>query len=198
MRCVNDNHTFLMVVLCGFYVPLLAIMTILNVMILIVTIKQIRQIHKSTPRPPRILHNLRPKIKEATRLSSGTLLKELKATKTLGVVFLAFCICWLPGTVIAIMIFLDIDYFGRMTTFHRRIIWFTFLDILPMVNTMIDPVIYSFTNTQFRRAVIDVWCKLMGKARRRDSMFISAGGTELVSLTNWRYCSENIWRGFTE
>ena len=118
------------------------------------------------------------------RISSGTFFKELKATKTLGVVYLAFCACWLPGTIIAIIMIYDGEYFTSVMYGHRQFIWYMFIDVLPMVNTMIDPVIYSFTNTQFRRAVIDVWRKLMGKARRRPSMFVSAQGTELVSLAN--------------
>ena len=40
-----------------------------------------------------------------------------------------------------------------------------------MVNTMIDPLIYSFTNTQFRKAVIDAWCKLTGRGRKH-SIFV--------------------------
>ena len=82
------------------------------------------------------------------------------------------------------ILFFGQGYWASVTEAHRTVVWFLFVDILPMINTMLDPLIYSFSNTQFRRAVVDVWRKLRGKTRRRDSMFKSSEGTELVSVNN--------------
>ena len=107
----------------------------------------------------------------STNLRKGSLHAEIKATKTVAIVYLAFCLCWLPSAIFIIITFFDDGYFMTLPKNTARAIWFTFVDILPMVNTMVNPIIYSFSNTQFRNAVQDVWRKFMGKASKRDSIF---------------------------
>ena len=61
-------------------------------------------------------------------------------------------------------------------------IYYVFVEVLPLVNTMVNPIIYSFSNKQFRSAVVSVWRKLLGKAPPRE-LFELASRTETTDLS---------------
>ena len=107
--------------------------------------------------------------------------KELKATKTIALVFLAFCLCWLPGSIFTYIHAFSPNTIQEMSAQTKNIIFFTLLDIFPMVNTMINPIIYSFSNTQFRNAVEDIWRKMHGKSPKRGSIFVSSSASRPLS-----------------
>merc|ERR1712141_109314 len=89
--------------------------------------------------------------------------KEVKATKTIGFVFLAFCLTWFPAALITYINYFDKGFIDGMSRTTMLIIFYVFFDILPIINTMINPIIYSFSNTQFRSAVEDIWRRLKGR-----------------------------------
>ena len=105
--------------------------------------------------------------------------KELNATKTIGLVFLAFCLCWLPSAILTYIIYFKPILIKRLSLTTVNAIFYSLVDIFPMINTMINPIIYSFSNSQFRHAVNDIWRKLHGKAPKRGSIFASTQGTRL-------------------
>lgn len=168
--CVNENDTYFFASFYGMYFPILIIMTCVYIRILQVALVQIRRIQTSKPKP--IYETKKNNSKNKNRLSAhirkGSLHKEMKATKSVAIVYLAFCLCWLPSAIFVLISYFNKEYFAKLDRETTYAIWFTFVDIFPMVNTMINPIIYSFSNTQFRNAVQDVWRKFMGKAAKRD------------------------------
>ena len=97
--------------------------------------------------------------------------RETKATKTIVLVFLAFCLCWLPGLIFTMMHYMDERVFAKLNVTTTAILYFAFVDIFPVINTMVNPLIYSFSNTHFRSSLEDVWRKLKMKAPQRLSMY---------------------------
>ena len=126
-----------------------------------------------------------PDLKQKSRWPlKSRLRKEIKATKSIVLVFLAFCLCWLPGAIFTIIHFFDKTFFFKLDPSTIAVLYFTFVDIFPTVNTMVNPIIYSFSNTQFRSSVEEVWRKLMKKAPRRLSMYsYTSNGSRVSSST---------------
>ena len=89
--------------------------------------------------------------------------KELRATKSVAIVYFAFLICWFPNMVINVIIMFHNDYFQQKNRTLVLVLFYTFTRILPMVNTMLNPLIYSFSNRQFQKAFKLVLNKMRGK-----------------------------------
>jgi len=127
-----------------------------------------------------------PDLKQKTRWPlqlKSRLRKEIKATKTIVLVFLAFCLCWLPGAIFTIIHFCDEKFFFKLDPTTSAVLYFTFVDIFPTVSTMVNPIIYSFSNTQFRSSVEVVWRKLMKKAPPRLSIYSTSHGARVSNCT---------------
>lgn len=191
--CAQDNNNYDLASF-GFSAVVLLAMSVQYVNIIKVVLRQIRQIEQNTPkfqhspdfqRSPidnrRLSINMltntdqahTPDLKQKSRWPlKSRLRREIKATKSIVLVFLAFCLCWLPGTIfIIILTFVDERFFFKMNPTTSSILYFTFVDIFPIVSTMVNPIIYSFSNAQFRCSVDELWRKLMKKAPRRLSTY---------------------------
>jgi len=191
--CAQDNSNY-HVASFGFSAVVLLAMSVQYVNIMQVVLRQIRQIEQNTPkfqhspnfqRSPieerRLSINMltntdqahTPDLRQKTRWPlKSRLRREIKATKSIVLVFLAFCLCWLPGTVFTIILsFVDEKFFLQMNPTTSSILFFTFVDIFPTISTMVNPIIYSFSNTHFRCSVEELWRKLMKKAPRRLSVY---------------------------
>ena len=46
-------------------------------------------------------------------------------------------------------------------------LYYLFVEILPVINTMVNPLIYSFSNGEFRGEVCTIWTRFLGKTRNR-------------------------------
>ncbi|XP_046843720.1 tyramine receptor 1-like [Xenia sp. Carnegie-2017] len=109
--------------------------------------------------------------KHRQRTARFSLVKQLKATKTLAVVIGVFCVCWLPFFVI----FLTFQHCGdecfkppRLSHSARTVLLAIFLYILPVVNSAANPVIYTCFNTEFRRAFKRVLYTFLRKKGKDD------------------------------
>ena len=106
--------------------------------------------------------------------------KEIKATKTIVCVFMAFCLCWLPAAIFTTIHFVDEEFFKKLNESEpmtTAVLYFAFVDIFPAINTMVNPLIYSFSNSYFRSSLRDMWKTLRRKASRRlrmDSSHLSS------------------------
>ena len=112
------------------------------------------------------------------KLLLNNLRKEIHATKSVAIVYLAFCVCWMPCCVITTINHVDETFFQRLLINNKSlflIIYYTFVDILPLFNTMLNPLIYSFSNAQFRSAVQQVWKKLNNKNIHKESISSISG-----------------------
>ena len=143
-RCVNTNTLFY-VSSYGIYVSGVLLMTICYVFILKVTIHHIKAIHLTTS------SNIQSERKTNSKTQRRN--KEWKATKSMAIVYFSFLFCWFPLLIINVIISIDKMFFYKMLLENEDLflfIYYTFIVILPALNFMINPVIYSFTNKSFR------------------------------------------------
>ncbi|NXE36174.1 5HT1B protein, partial [Ptilorrhoa leucosticta] len=75
-----------------------------------------------------------------------TAARERKATKTLGIILGAFIVCWLPFFIISLVLPICKD----ACWFHMAI--FDFFTWLGYLNSLINPVIYTMSNEDFKQA----------------------------------------------
>ncbi|OCT92100.1 5-hydroxytryptamine receptor 1D [Xenopus laevis] len=80
---------------------------------------------------------------ERKRLSAA---REKKATKTLGIILGAFIVCWLPFFVVSLVLPICRD----ACWFHPLL--FDFFTWLGYLNSLINPVIYTVFNEDFKKA----------------------------------------------
>ncbi|XP_040095002.1 5-hydroxytryptamine receptor 1B [Oryx dammah] len=71
--------------------------------------------------------------------------RERKATKTLGIILGAFIVCWLPFFIISLAIPICTSCW-----FHQAI--FDFFTWLGYLNSLINPIIYTMSNEDFKQA----------------------------------------------
>ncbi|XP_008047216.1 5-hydroxytryptamine receptor 1B [Carlito syrichta] len=72
--------------------------------------------------------------------------RERKATKTLGIILGAFIVCWLPFFIISLVMPICQD----ACWFHLAI--FDFFTWLGYLNSLINPIIYTMSNEDFKQA----------------------------------------------
>jgi len=146
--CTTLNRIFIGISFWGIFMPVLLIITCFYVKILKTALTQIRKIETTT------CHS---EGKSPGRRRRGSqLIKELKTTKSIAIVYVFFSMCWLPGALVVIIKLFDPTYFDMMSLRSRKIIWYI-KDILPALSMSINPIIYSFSNSQFREAVKSLW-----------------------------------------
>ena len=112
--------------------------------------------------------------------------KELQATKSVAIVYLAFCVCWLPSCVITTIVHADQSYFPRLRQENMTLflmVYYAFVEVLPLVSTMVNPIIYSFSNKQFRKGVSSVKRKLFNETSGRGSLFDLSAGEDTLNTT---------------
>ncbi|XP_074074265.1 5-hydroxytryptamine receptor 1D [Macrotis lagotis] len=80
---------------------------------------------------------------ERKRISAA---RERKATKTLGIILGAFIICWLPFFVVSLVLPICRD----SCWFHPAL--FDFFTWLGYLNSLINPIIYTWFNEEFKQA----------------------------------------------
>ena len=83
--------------------------------------------------------------------------REIKATKTIALVIGAFVISWLPVFIILMISLWDPDGTQAFEKKHptlRKGLFFTFLRILPPLNSCMNPIIYTVFNSNFRSAFL--------------------------------------------
>lgn len=100
-----------------------------------------------------------------------SLIKQLKATKTLAIVIGVFTICWLPFFVI----FLVFQYCekcfepAQMSPKSREILLIIFVEVLPVANSAANPLIYSCFNVEFRKAFKRILTKILNRKQSFDN-----------------------------
>ncbi|KAM9059941.1 5-hydroxytryptamine receptor 1B [Megaptera novaeangliae] len=78
--------------------------------------------------------------------------RERKATKTLGIILGAFIVCWLPFFIISLVMPICKD----ACWFHLAI--FDFFTWLGYLNSLINPIIYTMSNEDFKQAFHKLIC----------------------------------------
>uniref|UniRef100_V9KKC5 5-hydroxytryptamine receptor 1B n=2 Tax=Callorhinchus milii TaxID=7868 RepID=V9KKC5_CALMI len=96
---------------------------------------------------PVVLNHVKVKVSD-TLLERKKILaaRERKATKTLGIILGAFIVCWLPFFIISLVV----PICKEACWFHPAI--FDFFTWLGYLNSLINPIIYTMSNDDFKQA----------------------------------------------
>ena len=106
---------------------------------------------KKCPKKPKSSHGSQVNLKETSKSSKlGVFLSERKATKTLGIVFGVFILCWLPFFTLNVVQACT----NRNFTYEREM--FDFFTLLGYANSCLNPLIYAATNMRLRKAFLQV------------------------------------------
>ncbi|EDO35450.1 predicted protein, partial [Nematostella vectensis] len=138
---LKDKYYYTFVITVGFFLPLV-VLVIAYSLVFKVALHQARKLQL---------------------LSSGgfdpSIIRELKATKTLAIVVGSFIVCWLPFFVIMF----TVQFCPECFQDHRSLpvkaqlaIGTVFVYVLPLLNSAVNPIIYSSFNANFRRAFKDI------------------------------------------
>jgi len=197
--CANYNRSFYVASFLGIYVVPLAIMTFTYCMILQIALSQIRAIEKTQVS----LQSLDRESRNSTTSFTNDSIndtpvrmrrehkkkrmkrKELHATKSVAIVYTAFLVCWSPVCIVNIILLYDVAYFPHLLNTNKALflfVWYVLIQILPMVNTMINPIIYSFSNKHFRKGFKSVFRRFADYYERH----------ELNSLSQRTSCGQNF------
>ena len=119
--------------------------------------------NQTTTEPSKDHENTTAKIKADRRKRLRK--RELKATKSVALVYMGFVICWLPTCIFQIVSHFNrpmvIDFIINNPKTMKFILYF-FLRTLPLSHTMINPLIYSYSNKQFRNSLSSIYKKVIG------------------------------------
>ena len=103
--------------------------------------------------------------KNKRRKEKATRRKEWHATKSVAIVYFTFLICWLPlGVVVAITYIDETILHSLQEDPNEYFLFFTCVQLLPIISTVINPFIYS-SNKQFKRAYVGIYRSILGKKR---------------------------------
>ena len=198
--CTNINTSYFVASFFGIYIPALIIMTGIYVSIMRTTLAHIRHIKSHSCVKGKInsivkntlaMVPIEPIVVDDTivkqKNDSTSFRKERQATKSVAIIYIAFCVCWLPVCVITTIIHVNRNYFNALREKNKHLfltIYYLFHEAFPLVNTMLNPIIYSFSNGQFRSAVLNVARKFLGKPQRRQSQFEPVAYTGRVARTH--------------
>lgn len=100
-----------------------------------------------------------------------------KASKTVATAYGTFLICWFPVSAVSLIIPFCSDCVDE-----RRLKWFylVFVEILPVVSSMVNPLIYGVMNKQYRRAYKTIFSKLKNSGTRTFSRYSFRANTSML------------------
>ena len=178
-ECIKfDKYYYTFAITAGFFLPLI-ILVINYSMVFKVAFTQAKklQLLKSSAMEPAefsdndVSPDPRPSVASIGRIERKrrkSILRELKATKTLAIVIGTFIVCWLPFFIIMFVVQFCPNCLGKIHPIGRQFIAIVFAYVLPLLNSAVNPIIYSSFNSDFRSAFKDIFLRVC-VIRGRDS-----------------------------
>lgn len=123
------------------------------------------------------------------------ILRELKATKTIAVVIGVFIVCWLPSFILIVMSLWCVHCFDPFIT-NRALsyaIRITFLFVLPVMNSSLNPLIYTLFNKEFRSAFSRMLCRNRNASRSDAMDEVSVTEAASARLSTARSGKQKSW-----
>ena len=157
--CYNSNINYVTTIASVIYFIPMVVSTCLYCVVLWVAMKQASTINKMKPANSHGKLNC----KRGRRLK-----RDLRAARTISVVFAAYIICWLPHFITILIGYWDPDAIRLFSINHKLAydsVTTIFNNILPTINSCINPFIYFLFGANFRVAFKDVLFKVLKKPR---------------------------------
>ena len=175
--CLIDNKIFLTVIsVIGFFAPF-AIMLLMYCFVFKMAVGQAKELFR---RQESLRGGNKPNARrKSSRMSPGTILFEVKATKTLIILLSVFCICWSPFFVLSLLSLHSPGVYQGLPRWFTVLLKVLFVHLLPNCNSAFNPIIYTTYNHQFRKAIE----KLFKRYRRARSASLSSFSEPLADLS---------------
>ena len=167
----EDKYYYVFAIILSFFLPLV-ILVVAYSMVFKVALTQARKLQllnissfKTTElSESNDFHQPRPSvvsIGKVDRRRRKSIVRELKATKTLAIVVGTFIFCWLPFFIIMFIVQFCPQCFQRLPSMSQEAIGIVFAYVLPLLNSAINPIIYSSFNSDFRFAFREIVFKIL-------------------------------------
>ena len=176
-----DKYYYTFAIILAFFLPLV-ILVVAYSMVFKVALSQARKLQLlnvghakgaitelgesndfSQPRPSVV------SIGKIERRRRKSIVRELKATKTLAIVVGTFIFCWLPFFICMFVVQFCPMCFQRLPPTGQEAIGITFAYVLPLLNSAVNPIIYSSFNSDFRYAFREIVFKILAVFSRSSS-----------------------------
>ena len=158
LMCRKSDKIFYTVVTAfDFYLPLLIVLVMYG-FVFRVAMNQARAVASLQP----VGNNNRD---GRGRRFSINIVKEVKAAKTLAIVIGAFIICWFPFFTFLLISLWNLKLLQppRLSQEAIKGLRGTFLFVLPIINSTLNPIIYAMFNRDFRAAFYRLMQRTFGK-----------------------------------
>lgn len=198
----SDKYYYIFAITAGFFLPL-TILVINYSMVFKVAFTQAKklQLLKSSamelaePSEVNVCLDSRPSVVSIGRIERKrrkSIVRELKATKTLAIVIGTFILCWLPFFILMFVVqFCDLC----LLNIHpkgREFIAIVFAWVLPLLNSAVNPIIYSSFNSDFRSAFKDIFLRFCAiRGRDRYAHRSSSGDEDTSAVTFFQSTCHN-------
>ena len=153
-----NNEYYVCAAICVFIIPVIVAGSLYGVLLYTIIEKM-----NSTPVP---IGNTGALQKNDIRPRYG----NMKGAKTLMMVFTGWVVCWVPHFLLILVGYWNPYVLHSFTESHVELSDFistVLSDVLPCLNSCVNPIIYFITSSMFRHSLRDSYLKLMKKPRHR-------------------------------
>ncbi|XP_068721901.1 alpha-1A adrenergic receptor-like [Montipora capricornis] len=201
----SDKYYYLFSITAGFLLPL-TILVINYSLVFRLAFKQAKKLESIKSTAMELSEatennsqlDSRPSVASVGRIERKkrrSIIRELKATKTLAVVIGTFIICWLPFFIIMLTIQFYPVHLWDMHPSTQKFIATVFAYVLPLLNSAVNPIIYSSFNSDFRFAFKDIFLRIFIRRQQRYAQRSSSGGEDLITVVT--FAQDNCSNGKT-